>query len=66
VVYGIVFIVSLYCTVNSLLILSIVCLYCHLFVDTAPEYCSFEFKHVKVKVKQSRYMPGVAQRVPGS
>jgi len=23
-------------------------------------------KHVKVKVKQSRYRPGVAQRVPGS
>ena len=22
--------------------------------------------HVKVKVKQSRYRPGVAQRVPGS
>jgi hypothetical protein len=25
-----------------------------------------EFLQVKVKVKQSRYRPGVAQRVPGS
>jgi len=24
------------------------------------------FKHLKVKVKQSRYRPGVAQRVPES
>jgi len=29
------------------------------------KYCTFS-KHVKVKVKQSRYRPGVAQRVPGS
>jgi hypothetical protein len=26
----------------------------------------FPFTHVKVKVKQSRYRPEVAQRVPGS
>jgi hypothetical protein len=26
----------------------------------------YEPKKVKVKVKQSRYRPGVAQRVPGS
>jgi hypothetical protein len=25
-----------------------------------------EMRHIQVKVKQSRYRPGVAQRVPGS
>ena len=30
-------------------------------------YCQYAIHfHGKVKVKQSRYMPGVAQRVPGS
>jgi hypothetical protein len=30
------------------------------------EPITIEIKKVKVKVKQSRYKPGVAQRVPGS
>jgi hypothetical protein len=34
--------------------------------DFSDRSCRENQKNVKVKVKQSRYRPGVAQRVPGN
>ena len=36
------------------------------FISQCALNCTRQTVHIKVKVNQSRYRPGVAQRVPGS